>query len=288
MSAVLKNEPMSKHTTWRLGGAADIFFRPVSISELQSFLGELDSEMPVHWTGLGSNLLVRDGGIRGVVIAPTRAMGDVTRLSDHVVAAGVGAPCTTLARRCVRWQLGPSAFFAGIPGTIGGALAMNAGAFDGETWDNIIEVDTIDRHGTLRTRSKTEFDIGYRQVSRPSDEWFLGARFEFVEQAADSVEAVRSLMRERQAKQPLGLPSCGSVFRNPVGGYAAQLIESAGLKGHRIGGAEISQKHANFIINTGDATAADVEALIDHVRGTVEDLHGVRLQLEVHIVGEPA
>jgi len=288
VSAVLKDEPMSQHTTWRIGGPADIYFRPISIAELRSFLGELDSETPVHWTGLGSNLLVRDGGIRGVVIAPTRAMGDVTRLSDHVVEAGAGAPCTTLARRCVRWQLGPSAFFAGIPGTIGGALAMNAGAFDGETWDSIIEVDTIDRHGTIQTRRKSEFSVGYRQVGGPAGEWFLAARFEFADQADDSVEAVRSLMRERQDKQPLGLPSCGSVFRNPPGGHAAQLIESAGLKGHRIGGAEVSQKHANFIINTGNATATDVEALIDHVRDAVEDRHGVRLKLEVHIVGEPA
>jgi len=279
---------MSKHTTWRLGGPADIYFRPLSIAELRSFLGELDSEIPVHWTGLGSNLLVRDGGIRGVVIAPTKVMNDVTRLSDYVIEAGAGAPCTMLARRCARWQLGPSAFFAGIPGTVGGALAMNAGAFDGETWDSIIEVDTIDRHGTIQTRQNSEFSVGYRQVDGPADEWFLAARFEFADQADDSVAAVRSLMRERQDKQPLGLPSCGSVFRNPPGGHAAQLIESAGLKGHRIGGAEVSQKHANFIINTGSATAADVEALIDHVRGAVEDRHGVRLELEVHIVGEPA
>jgi len=288
VNAVLRNEPMSRHTTWRLGGPADIFFQPVSVHELRSFLGDLDSDMPVHWTGLGSNLLVRDGGIRGVVIAPTKAMGAVTRLPDHVVEAGAGVPCTTLARRCARWQLGPSAFFAGIPGTVGGALAMNAGAFDGETWDSVIEVDTIDRRGVIRTRQKTEFGIGYREVERPADEWFLVARFGFSEQANDTVEAVRSLMRERQEKQPLGLPSCGSVFRNPPGGHAAQLIESAGLKGYRIGGAEVSEKHANFIINTGSATAADVESLIGHVRETVEDRYGIRLELEVHIVGEPA
>ncbi len=279
---------MSQHTTWRLGGPADVYFRPRSIADLQSFLGELDDATPVYWTGLGSNLLVRDGGIRGVVIASGKAVGDVVRLSDHRVEAGAGAPCTTLARRSARWQLGPSAFFAGIPGTIGGALAMNAGAFDGETWDRIVEVDTIDRDGTIRTRQKSEFEIGYRQVSGPAGEWFIAARFEFVEQGDDSAAAVRSLMRERQATQPLGLPSCGSVFRNPPDGHAAQLIESAGLKGHRIGGAEVSQKHANFIINTGSATAGDVEALIDHVRRVVEDRHGVRLMLEVHIVGEPA
>jgi len=288
VNAVLKNEPMSKHTTWRVGGPADVYFQPLSIGDLQSFLGELDDEMPVYWTGLGSNLLVRDGGIRGVVIAPTRAIGAVEQISDDVVQAGAGAPCTTLARRCARWQLGPSAFFAGIPGTIGGALAMNAGAFEGETWDSVTEVDTIDRNGAIRARKKSAFSIGYREVDGPADEWFLAARFKFSDQSNGSVEAVRSLMRERQDKQPLGLPSCGSVFRNPPGGHAAQLIESAGLKGHRVGGAEVSQKHANFIINSGSATAADVEQLIDHVRGTVADLHGVQLKLEVHIVGEPA
>jgi len=288
MNALLKNEPMSQHTTWRLGGPADTYFQPQSIAELQAFLGELDNETPLHWTGLGSNLLVRDGGIRGVVIAPTKAMADVTQLSEHVVEAGAGVPCTTLARRCARWQLGPSAFFAGIPGTIGGALAMNAGAFEGETWDSVRAVDTIDRHGSIRTRQASEFSVGYRQVDGPADEWFIAARFEFADQGADSVAAVRSLMRERQEKQPLGLPSCGSVFRNPPGEHAAQLIESAGLKGYRIGGAEVSPKHANFIINTGGATAADVEALINHVRDVVAERHGVRLDREVHIVGEPA
>jgi len=288
MIAALKNEPMSRHTTWRLGGPADVYFRPLSVSELQSFLGGLDSNTPIQWTGLGSNLLVRDGGIRGVVIAPTKALSGITRLSDRVVEAGACAPCTTLARRCARWQLGPSAFFAGIPGTIGGALAMNAGAFDGETWDSVTTVDTIDRHGEIRTRQKSEFTIGYRQVNGSVDEWFLAARFEFAEQVADNAEVVRSLMRERQDRQPLGLPSCGSVFRNPPGGHAAQLIESAGLKAFRIGGAQVSPKHANFIINTGNATAADVEALIEHVRDTVEARHGIRLELEVHIVGEPA
>jgi len=288
MNAALKNEPMAQHTTWRLGGPADIYFRPMSVDDLQAFLGDLDSETPVHWTGLGSNLLVRDGGIRGVVIAPTKAFGAVTQTSEHVVEAGAGAPCTTLARRCTRWKLGPAAFFAGIPGTIGGALAMNAGAFEGETWDSITAVDTIDRHGELRTRQKSEFRIGYREVGGLADEWFIAARFKFVDQPEGSAEAVRSLLRERQEKQPLGLPSCGSVFRNPPGGHAAQLIDSAGLKGYRIGGAEVSEKHANFIINTGSATAADVEALINHVRDAVEVHHGVLLELEVHIVGEPA
>lgn len=287
-NSVIRDEAMSKHTSWRLGGPADIYFRPASVAELRAFLRDLDDSVPVYWTGLGSNLLVRDGGIRGVVIAPARALGELCRVSGNIVAAGAGVPCTVVARRCARWGLGPAEFFAGIPGTIGGALTMNAGAFGGETWDNVSEVETIDRQGEINTRTRSDYKIAYRQVIGPEGEWFTGARFNFIEQNADGLERVRSLMQERQEKQPLGLPSCGSVFRNPPGQHAAQLIDSAGLKGHRIGGAAVSEKHANFIINTGDASAADVEALIGHIRAVVEERHGIRLDLEVHIVGEPA
>ena len=287
-STVRRNEPMAKHTSWRLGGPADIYFRPETMDELRNFLGELEDNVPVYWTGFGSNLLVRDGGIRGVVIAPTNAFGSVNRLPDNRVEAGAGVPCTVLARRCARWQLGPAEFFAGIPGTVGGALVMNAGAFGGETWDHVDEVDTVNRRGEVFTRAKSEFKIDYRQVAGASGEWFTAARFQFTEQAEHGLDRVRSLMRERQEKQPLGLPSCGSVFRNPPGKHAAQLIDSAGLKGFRVGAAAVSEKHANFIINTGDATAADVEELIRHICAVVEEHHGVHLELEVHIVGEPA
>jgi len=287
-NAVRRNEPMAKHTSWRLGGPADIYFRPESLDELCSFLRELDDSVPVYWTGLGSNLLVRDGGIRGVVIAPTTALGSVDRLPGNRVEAGAGVPCTVLARRCARWQLGPAEFFAGIPGTVGGALMMNAGAFGGETWDQVAEVDTVNRRGEIFTRAKSEFEISYRQVIGQDEEWFIAARFQFSEQPENGLERVRALMRERQATQPLGLPSCGSVFRNPQGLHAAQLIDSAGLKGYRVGAATVSEKHANFIINTGDATAADVEELIQHIRAVVQGHHGIQLELEVHIVGEPA
>jgi UDP-N-acetylmuramate dehydrogenase len=287
-STVRRNEPMSKHTSWHLGGPADIYFRPETVDELLGFLRELDDSVPIYWTGLGSNLLVRDGGVRGVVIAPSSALGNVDRLPGDRVEAGAGVPCTVLARRCARWRLGPADFFAGIPGTVGGALMMNAGAFGGETWDRVSEVDTVNRHGEVLTRAKTEFDVAYRQVSGPAGEWFIAARFQFTEQPEDGLDRVRALMRERQEKQPLGLPSCGSVFRNPPGEHAAQLIDSAGLKGFRVGAAVVSDKHANFIINTGDATAADVEELIGHIRAVVEERHGIRLELEVHIVGEHA
>jgi UDP-N-acetylmuramate dehydrogenase len=284
----LQNEPMARHTSWRLGGPADIYFRPESRDELCAYLKTLASDVPMHWVGLGSNLLVRDGGIRGVVIATAKALGRVQRLENNIVEAEAGVPCTVLARRCARWQLGPAAFFAGIPGTVGGALTMNAGAFGGETWDRIVSVETVDRTGRIRVRSKDEFGVSYRHVRGQVDEWFIAARFELEMQAEDGLERVRTLMRERQEKQPLGLPSCGSVFRNPPGQFAAQLIEKSGLKGYRVGGAQVSDKHANFIINTGDATAADVEALIEFIGQTVERVHGVVLVPEVHIVGDPA
>lgn len=288
MIGVMRDEPMSKHTSWRVGGPADAYFRPDSVEALREFLAGLPGDVPVHFTGLGSNLLVRDGGIRGVVINPGRALGDIDRLRDTRVQAGAGVACTVLARRCARWALGPSDFFAGIPGTVGGALKMNAGAFGGETWDRVTDVDTIDRAAVIRTRPKSDFEISYRHVDGPAEEWFVAARFEFDQGEAYSLERVRALMRERQEKQPLGMPSCGSVFRNPPGRFAAQLIESAELKGHRVGGAMVSEKHANFIINTGDATAADIEALIEHVRDVVAHTHGIDLDLEVHIVGEPS
>lgn len=288
MNAVLRDEPMSKHTSWRLGGPADLYFRPDSVDALCDFLRELNDGVKVYWTGVGSNLLVRDGGIRGAVISPVASLGSLERHDAGLVEAGAGVPCTVLARRCTRWGLGPAEFFAGIPGTVGGALKMNAGAFGGETWDRVVDVDTVDRHGNIRRRAKSDFDVGYRQVRGPVDEWFVAARFQFVQQAEIRLERVQELMKERQQKQPLGLPSCGSVFRNPPGHYAAQLIEASELKGSRIGGAVVSEKHANFIINTGDATAADVEALIEHVRSTVEERQGIRLDLEVHIVGEQA
>ena len=281
-------EPMARHTSWRAGGVADTWFRPADRAELLAYLRELEPGTPLHWVGLGSNLLVRDGGIRGVVIAVQDALGDIEDLGNGLVAAGAGVACTILARFCVRRELGPAEFFAGIPGTVGGALAMNAGAFGGETWQQVTSVEVVDRHGDVHTRTPDEYAVGYRHVGRPHDEWFLGARFAFNEHYDTSMDKVRSLVNERREKQPLGLPSCGSVFRNPPGDHAARLIESAGLKGHAVGGAVVSEKHANFIINQGNATAADIEALIAYVAKVVSDTHGVQLQPEVHIIGEPA
>ncbi len=285
---LLRNEPMSKHTSWRVGGPAEYFFKPADIDDLALFLRELDSDVPVFWFGVGSNLLVRDGGLPGVVISITGILKHIERTGSYQVTAGAGLPCTQLARQIIRWGLGPAEFFAGIPGTLGGALAMNAGAHGGETWERVKSVKTIDRQGEIHERLPAEYQIAYRDVRGPANEWFLEAVLEFDPGASASMETLKEMLARRKATQPLGLPSCGSVFRNPPGDHAARLIEAAGLKGHRIGGAEVSEKHANFIINSDGASAADVEKLITFVQQTVADQQGVELVHEVRIVGNIA
>lgn len=280
------DEPMSKHTSWRVGGPADVFFVPASVEDLSMFLAGLDEDTPIFWHGVGSNLLVRDGGIRGVVVSATKMLRDLERVDTYIVRAGAGLPCTQLARQCIRWGLGPSEFFAGIPGTVGGALAMNAGAHGGETWERVDAVRTIGRDGEVHERAPGEYSVGYRSVMGPANEWFLGATFRFEPDVTPSMENMKTMLDRRKETQPLGLPSCGSVFRNPEGDHSARLIEAAGLKGYRIGGAEVSEKHANFIINVDNASATDIEELIEHVRQTVIEQHGVTLVHEVRIVGE--
>ena len=284
---VLRDEPLHKHTSWRVGGPADLFYAPTTIDELRRILADLPAATPVHWLGLGSNLLVRDGGIRGAVIATGSLARELERLDERRVRASAGLACMLLAKRCVRWQLGPAAFFAGIPGTVGGALAMNAGAFGGETWTHVESVTTVDRGGEVRERSRAEFEISYRTVRGPANEWFLGATFRFDHDASSSMDAIKALLARRNAAQPLGVPSCGSVFRNPPGDFAGRLIEQAGMKGLKRGGAMVSDKHANFILNVADATAADIEALIGEVRAAVQRTSGVLLEPEVRVIGEP-
>jgi UDP-N-acetylmuramate dehydrogenase len=285
---VLQNVSMAKHTSWHVGGPADLFFTPRDAMDLGAFVRHLPPDVPLLWIGLGSNLLVRDGGIRGAVISMHGALGALERLSATRIQAEAGVPCARIARQCVKWGLGPAEFFAGIPGTLGGALAMNAGAWGGETWHHVIEVDVLDRRGIRHTRKAADYAIGYRTVKGPDNEWFIGARLEFERKPGVNTEAIRELLDKRKQTQPIGEWSCGSVFTNPPGDHAARLIESAGLKGFRLGDASVSQKHANFIINHGAASAADVEAVITHVQRTVAQVHGIELHTEVRIVGVPA
>ncbi len=282
------DESMAGHCSWRSGGPARRLYRPADSADLVDFLKQLPDGEPLLWVGLGSNLLVRDGGYPGTVILTTGRLGAMA-FGDGEVRVESGVTCAKLARECARAGTVGLEFFAGIPGTLGGALAMNAGAFGGETWQHVLRVETLDRHGETRIRTPEEFTVSYREVSGPEGEWFLAAWLRL--EAGDSQAAqqrIRALLERRATTQPTREPSCGSTFRNPPADYAARLIESAGLKGLCVGDACVSEKHANFIVNRGSASAADIERLMDTVQQRVEESSGIRLQPEVHIVGEMA
>ena len=285
---LLKNEPLRRYTSWRTGGMADQLYLPASLQGLQAFLKGLPHGEPVHFIGLGSNLLVRDGGIRGTVILMHDALTDL-RFEGETVYSEAGVTSAKLAKFAARHGLGGAEFLAGVPGTVGGALAMNAGCHGSETWDIVSRALTIDRHGQMHERAPIELEIGYRHVGLPGEEWFVAAWFQL--QATDVISAedrIKQLLAKRLATQPMNWPNAGSVFRNPEGDHAARLIEACGLKGYRIGDAQVSEKHANFIVNLGEATAADIEQTIMHVHDTVKREQAVDLQREVKILGETA
>jgi len=282
------DEPMSRHTAWGIGGLAKAFYAPADLDDLVVFIRSQAPAAAFFWLGLGSNILVRDGGLNCTVIHTAATTDDIERNGD-VVRVGAGVACPKVARYCARQGLIGLEFFAGIPGTVGGALAMNAGAFGGETWALVKRVSCVDGTGQVRTRDRDEFDAGYRTLRQPAEEWFVEAEFQLKRGSSDEGSAkVKGLLARRASTQPTGQRSCGSVFRNPPGDFAARLIESSGLKGVRIGGAEVSTKHANFIVNTGGATATDVEILIEEIQAKVLALTGVKLMREVVIVGEVA
>lgn len=283
------NQPLADYTTWRVGGNAKAIYKPASAADLSVFLSRLPENEPLLWLGLGSNSLIRDTGFSGTVILTQGSLDGLAILGDGLVRVESGVSCAKMARFCARNSLQGGEFWAGIPGTMGGALRMNAGCYNGETWGSVIEVETITRRGELRTRQPSEFEISYRHVlGLQQDEWFVSATCQL--QSGDkegSLEIIKELLARRAATQPTGEFNCGSVFRNPPHGYAAQLIESCGLKGTRIGGAVVSEKHANFIINeAGQATARDIELLIQLVQKKVNQQTGIELQREVHIIGD--
>ena len=280
------DEPLARHTSWRVGGPARRLYRPADAADLAVYLRGLDPNEPLLWLGLGSNLLVSDEGFGGTVVQTQGCLNTLERTADRRVRAECGVSCARAARFAAKLGLTGVEFLAGIPGTIGGALAMNAGAYGGETWSRVQCVRTIDRQGEVRTRPPADFRIGYRQVRGPGGEWFLDAELELESgDAGDSLARIRDLLQRRGQAQPIGLPSCGSVFRNPPGDHAARLIEAAGLKGLREGGAQVSRKHANFILNTGAASARDIARLIERIQSEVERTSGVRLQPEVCRIG---
>ena len=280
-------EPMARHASWRAGGPADRFYMPADLEDLCNFLRQIDPAEPILWLGLGSNLLVRDGGFRGTVIATGGVLDHLEAGSGGIVNAGAGVSCAKFARFTAGKGFAGAEFLAGIPGTVGGALTMNAGAFGGETWNIAFAAQTIDRSGGLHDRTRAELMPAYRRVSLPEGEWFVGASFKLDPDAAGQcMRRIREFLERRSLSQPIGDASCGSVFRNPPGDAAGRLIDACGLKGLRRGNAVVSDKHANFIINSGGATAREIEDLIALVRQRVEGETGILLEPEVKIVGE--
>ena len=314
---MLHDEPMSRHVSWRAGGVAQHFYQPADLVDLQNFLRQTSAEEPLLFMGLGSNLLVRDGGFRGTVVQMVGALTEL-HMEGDLIYVQAGVPGAKLARFAATNNFCGAEFFVGIPGTLGGMLTMNAGCYGGETWQKVQRVQVLTRNGELLERTPQEYEIGYRHVALrekgerrrekggeevalegltlppspfpPSlEEFFVGAWLKL--ETGDVEKArreIKILLEKRSVTQPLNLPNAGSVFRNPPGNHAAKLIEGCGLKGRRIGGAEVSEKHANFIVNVGNATAADIENLIGEVRAIVETRTGVRLHPEVRIVGEAA
>lgn len=293
------DESLARYTSWKIGGRAESFYRPAGVKELQTVLGSLPRNVPVYWIGLGSNILIRDNGLDGLVINTRGVLNEMridavnqqhdvsgTRVS---VYAQAGVSCAAFSRRVTAAGLTGAEFLSGIPGTIGGALAMNAGAFGDETWHSVSQVEMINRQGNITRCPADSFEVGYRKVVRASDEWFLGATFVYLsdaEKVALNKQKIRELLDKRAETQPIGLANAGSVFKNPPGEHAARLIESCGLKGVAMNDAQVSEKHANFIINRGNARAADVEKLIALIQEKVLQTYAIHLQTEVKIIGD--
>jgi UDP-N-acetylmuramate dehydrogenase len=284
---LLQKEPLFRYTSWQVGGVADWLYRPADVADLSFFLKSLPIHVPLYWLGAGTNLLVRDGGVRGVVITVKHDFKQIVNSKSCVLYAEAGLCVSQLAQFAANNYLAGLEFLAGIPGTLGGVLIMNAGAHQSEIWNFVTRVRTIDRLGNIHERMPSDYQIGYRQVIAPKEEWFVGGCFH-LERGNQKLsrKKMKALLAKRRAAHPLEFPNAGSVFRNPPGQSAWKLIEQCGLKGYRVGGACVSEKHANFIINDRSATASDIERIIEHVKQTVWIRFGIKLKHEIKIIGE--
>ena len=286
-----KDAPLSGLTWFRTGGAADLLFRPSDEADLKSFLRGLPEAISLTMIGLGSNLLIRDGGIRGVVIKLGKPFGDIETKGDQLTA-GAGAPCVTVAHRAMEAGLAGLEFFRGVPGTVGGAVVMNAGAYGSETADVLMSVRCLDRSGQDIRISATEIDFGYRRTSLSPDLLIVGAVIQGIPAEPQTIaDNMSKILEAREESQPLRTRTGGSTFKNPdvdqaAGRKAWQLIEEAGCRGLMIGGAQVSEKHCNFLINTGVATSKDIESLGEEVRRRVKQATGVDLEWEIRRLGE--
>jgi UDP-N-acetylmuramate dehydrogenase len=287
-SILLRNEPMSKHTSFRIGGPADILIMPGTIDDIKTIFQICDEEkVETLVMGNGSNLLVRDKGIRGVVIKIADNMSDV-KIDNERVVAQAGVLLSKLSKLVVEKSLKGFEFASGIPGTLGGAVTMNAGAYGGEMKDVIIEAKVMDGNREIHTLTNRELDFGYRSsIIQRKGFLVLDVTMELEKgNPAEIKEIIRDFTNRRTTKQPLHLPSAGSTFKRPQGYFAGKLIEDAGLKGVRVGGAQVSELHSGFIVNVDHATAEDVLNLIGLIQKTVRDKYNAELQPEVRIVGE--
>lgn len=279
---------LAPYTTWRVGGRANVIYRPQDTEDLCRFLSKMAMDEPLLWLGLGSNILIRDGGFPGTVIRVQGRLTQINCLTPTRLRAEAGVPCPVFARFCARYALKGAEFLVGIPGTLGGALAMNAGCLGQEIWDLVTDVETVNQQGKIIKRPRSAWQVSYRNVNRLKHEWFLAAEFQL--QLGNRVQLLalmQEILAHRVQTQPIGQRNCGSVFKNPGSLSAGDLIERCGLKGERVGGAVVSTQHANFILNEGRASSADIEALIFKVAEKVFQVHQVQLHPEVCIYGIP-
>lgn len=281
------NHILAPYTSWRIGGAAQYFYYPVDLEDLISFLKQWD-KMPIIFLGAGSNVLVRDGGINGLVIYLRDHLNSINQINNECLRVEAGVLLNKLVQKCADLSMIEAMFLAGIPGTVGGALIMNAGAHGDSIWNYVKSVETIDKHGNINAYDKEEFAIDYRHITPPfKEEWFVSCDLRFpITNPVKTREKMTEYLEKRRLTQPLDEPSCGSVFRNPKNDFAARLIELSGLKGTAIGDAQVSEKHANFIVNKGHATAFEVESLMQLIQERIFLQHGIKLIPEVRVLGE--
>jgi UDP-N-acetylmuramate dehydrogenase len=285
---LLPNQPLAELTWFRVGGPAQVLFMPEDEADLAYFLSQLSPDTPVITIGLGSNLIVRDGGVPGVVVRLGRGFNEVT-VDGVRVTAGAAVPDVKVARAAQEAGVAGLAFYRGIPGAIGGALRMNGGAYQGETKDVLVEARAVDRAGRIHALKNADMHYTYRHCGAPEDFIFTQATFAGTpgDPAAIAV-AMDKITESREATQPIKNRTGGSTFKNPPGGKAWQLIDAAGCRGLIVGDAQVSELHCNFLINRGAATAADIEALGETVRKRVKENSGVELEWEIKRIGVPA
>lgn len=280
-----ENKSLKEYNTWKVGGDAEYFYEPKNIKELRKFL-KLVKDTKITFLGNGSNVLIRDNGIKGCVICLKNTMNNykVTKNNEFFIEAGLS--CMKIAQITANKNYTGLEFLCGIPGSLGGALAMNAGCYGGNIWEKVTKVNIINKYGEIIEKDKKEFSISYRNVDLKENNFFISANFLLQENPLNnSLDIIKDYLKDRRSKQPTGLPSCGSVFKNPDNAHAANLIDSLGLKGYKIGGAYISEKHANFIISDRGAKSSDIESLITFVQKRVYEKMKIFLETEVKFIG---